>query len=77
MNSRIWRLSDSALQMAILVVGGLVCHLAAPAAAPPPARHPVGCHACSVSAPPAVVAAFDAELVRIGAAEAANTDELQ
>ena len=77
MNFRIRRLSDSALPMAILVVGGLVYHLAAPAAPPPPVRHPVGCHACSVSAPPAVVAASDAELVRIGAIEAANMDELQ
>jgi hypothetical protein len=77
MNSRIRRLSDSVFPMAILVVGGLIYHLAAPAAPPPPVRHPVGCHACSVSAPPAVVAAFDAELVRIGAVEAANTDELQ
>jgi hypothetical protein len=77
MNSRIRRLSDSALLMAIPVVAGLVYQLAAPEARPRPVLHPAGCHACTGNSPAAVVAAFEAELIRIGAMEAADPAELQ
>ena len=77
MNARIRRLLHSALQIAVLIVAGLAYSLAAPPARPRPVLHPVGCRACSSNPPPAVVAALTAELVRIGAIEAAEPDELR
>jgi hypothetical protein len=77
MNSRIRHLSDSALLMALLVVAGVVFQLAASGARPRPVLHPAGCHACSGNSPAAVVAAFEAELIRIGAMEPADPAELQ
>jgi hypothetical protein len=69
MRSWIRFVTDSALLVMTMVTGGLVLYLAAPRARPCPVVHPAGCHACSANAPPAVVAARDAELARIEAIE--------
>jgi hypothetical protein len=71
---RIRYLAESAPLAMTLVAAGLVLYLAAPRPQMRPILHPVGCHACSCVAPPEVVAAKDAELVRIGAIEI-ETDE--
>jgi hypothetical protein len=64
-------LAGSGLLMMTLIAGGLALYFAAPGAQMPPVLHPVACHGCSGNAPPEVVAAYDAELARIGAIEAA------
>jgi hypothetical protein len=67
MMSWIRSLADSALLVMPLVTGVVIVLFAAPRARPRPVPHPVACHACSANAPPAVVAARDAYLARIGA----------
>ena len=74
MMSRTRRLAESALPVMTLIAGGLVLYLAAPRARMRPVLHPVACHACSASAPAAVLEARNAHLVRIGALEV-ETDE--
>ena len=74
MMSRIRRLAESALPVMTLIAGGLVLYLAAPRARMRPVLHPFACHACSASAPAAVLEARNAHLVRIGAFEV-ETDE--
>ena len=69
MMSRFRSLADSALQAATLIAGGLVLYLAAPRERMRPVHHPVACHACSASAPAAVLEALNAHLARIGALE--------
>jgi hypothetical protein len=69
MTSWIRFLVDYALLVMTLIAGGLVLFFTAPQPLPRPVRHPVGCHGCSANAPPAVAAARDAHLVRIGAIE--------
>ena len=67
-------LANSALLVPTLIAGCLVSYLAAPRARMRPVHHPVACHACSASAPAAVLEARDAHLARIGALEIV-TDE--
>ena len=74
MMSRFRSLADSALLAATLIAGGLVLYLAAPRERMRPVHHPVACHACSASAPAAVLEARNAHLARIGALEIV-TDE--
>ena len=74
MMSRIRRLAESALPVMTLIAGGLVLYLAAPRARMRPVLHRAACHACSASAPAAVLEARNAHLVRIGALEV-ETDE--
>jgi hypothetical protein len=74
MMSRFRSLADSALLVTTLIAGGLVLYLAAPRAPMRPVHHPVACHACSASAPAAVLEARNAHLARIGALEIV-TDE--
>ena len=74
MMSRTRRLAESALPVMTLIAGGLVLYLAAPRARMRPVLHPVACHACSASAPAAVLEARNAHLVRIGVFEV-ETDE--
>ena len=74
MMSRTRRLAESALPVMTLIAGGLVLYLAAPRERMCPVYHPVACHACSASAPAAVLEARDAHLARIGALEIV-TDE--
>ena len=74
MTSWIRLLADYALLVTTLIAGGLVLYLAAPRARMRPVLHPVACHACSASAPAAVLEARNAHLVRIGALEV-ETDE--
>jgi hypothetical protein len=74
MMSRFRSLADSALLVTTLIAGGLVLYLAAPRAPVRPVRHPAACHACSASAPAAVLEARNAHLARIGAIEIV-TDE--
>jgi hypothetical protein len=69
MTSWIRFLADSALLVMALIAGGVVLFLAAPRPPLRPVHHPVACHACSASAPPAVAAARDAYLVGTGALE--------
>jgi hypothetical protein len=74
MISWIRSLTDSALLMMTLVAGGLVLYLAVPQPRTRPVPHPLGCHACSASAPAAVLDTRNAHLARIGALEF-ETDE--
>jgi hypothetical protein len=67
-------LADSALLVTTLIAGGLVLYFAAPRTRMRPVHHPVACHACSASAPAAVLEDRDAHLARIGALEIV-TDE--
>jgi hypothetical protein len=62
-------LANSALLVTTLIAGCLVLHLAAPRARMRPVHHAVACHACSASAPAAVLEARDAHLARIGPLE--------
>ena len=61
--------ANSALLVTTLIAGCLVLNLTAPRARMRPVHHPVACHACSASAPAAVLEARDAHLARIGALE--------
>jgi hypothetical protein len=67
-------LANSAPLVTALIAGCLVLYLAAPRARMRPVHHPVACHACSASAPAAVLDARNAYLARIGAIEIV-TDE--
>ena len=67
-------LADSALLVMTLIAAGLVLYLAAPRERMRPVHHPVACHACSASAPAAVLDTRNAHLARIGALEF-ETDE--
>ena len=69
MMSRLWSLANSALLVTTLIAGCLVLYLAAPRERMRPVHHPVACHACTASAPAAVLEARDAHLARIGALE--------
>ena len=62
-------LANSALLVTTLIAGCLVLYLAAPRARMRPVHHPVACHACTASAPAAVLEARNAHLARIGALE--------
>ena len=62
-------LADSALLVMTLIAAGLVLYLAAPRERMRPVHHPVACHACTASAPAAVLEARNAYLARIGALE--------
>jgi hypothetical protein len=75
MKSWIRFMEDSALLVMTLVTVGLVLYLATPPARLWPVVHPAGCHACSGNAPASVIAAHDAELVRIGAIESPSDDQ--
>ena len=59
------------------IAGGLVLYLAAPRERMRPVHHPVACHACSVSAPAAVLDARDAHLARIGAIEIVTHEQME
>ena len=69
MRSCLRLLVDPAFLVMTLVTGGVALYLAIPRSRPRPVLHPVGCHAYSANAPPAIVAATDAYLARIGAME--------
>ena len=76
MRSRVRFLADSALLVMTLVTGGPVLYLTAPRDRTCPVVHPAGCHACSANAPQSVVAARDAELVRLEAIEIVSCEEI-
>jgi hypothetical protein len=77
MTSWIRFLADSALLVLTLVAGCLMLYLAAPRPRIRPVLHPVACHACSASASPAIVAARDAQLARIGALEIETCESME
>src|SRR5262249_6367656 len=70
-------LADSALLAATLIAGGFVLYLAAPRERMRPVYHRVACHACSASAPAAVLRARSAHLARIGAIEIVTDDQME
>jgi hypothetical protein len=77
MMSRFRSLADSALLAATLIAGGLVLYVAAPRERMRPVYHPDACHACSASAPAAVLGARDAYLARIGAFEIVTDQQME
>jgi hypothetical protein len=77
MMSRFRSLADSALLAATLIGGGLGLYLAAPRERMRPVYHPRACHACSASAPAAVLGARDAHLARVGAIEIVTHEQME